>query len=135
MSRRVLYGYVLSLCCVLSVFAQQSSPADSAGPVPPLVNFSGVLSPADGEPATGMVGITFLLYKAPQGGAPLWMETQNVQLDKNGHYSVMLGSTSSQGLPANIFVAGEARWLGVQEQGQPEQPRVVAQRALCPQGG
>src|ERR1017187_10042723 len=125
MSRRVLYAYVLSLCCVLSVFAQQSSPAGSADTVPPLVNFSGELTPADGGPATGMVGITFLLYKESQGGVPLWMETQNVQPDKNGHYSVMLGSTSSRGLPAEIFAAGEARWLGVQAEGQSEQPRVL----------
>jgi len=110
---------------VLSVFAQQSSPAGSAGAVPPLVNFSGELTPAAGGPATGMVGITFLLYRDSQGGVPLWMETQNVQPDKNGHYSVMLGSTSSHGLPANIFAAGEARWLGVQAEGQAEQPRVL----------
>jgi hypothetical protein len=38
---------------------------------------------------------------------------------------VMLGSTSSNGLPSDIFVAGEARWLGVQVQGQAEQPRVL----------
>src|ERR1017187_7194131 len=125
MSRRVLCTCVLSLCCVLSVFAQQSSPAGSAGPVPPLVNFSGELTPAAGGPATGLVGITFLLYKDSQGGVPLWMETQNVQPDKNGHYSVMLGSTSSHGLPANIFAAGEARWLGVQAEGQSEQARVL----------
>jgi hypothetical protein len=55
--------------------------------VPPLVNFSGELTPAPGGPATGMVGMKFLLYKDPQGGVPLWMETQNVQPDKNGHYS------------------------------------------------
>jgi hypothetical protein len=53
------------------------------------------------------------------------METQNVQADKAGHYSVALGSTSSQGLPANVFASGEARWLGVQVQGQPEQARVL----------
>ena len=38
---------------------------------------------------------------------------------------VALGSTSSQGLPANVFASGEARWLGVQVQGQAEQPRVL----------
>ena len=86
MSRRVLCTCVLSLCCVLSVLAQQSSPAGSAGTVPPLVNFSGELTPAAGGPATGMVGITFVLYKDAQGGVPLWMETQNVQPDQNGHY-------------------------------------------------
>ena len=125
MSRRVLCTCVLSLFCVLSIFAQQSSPAGSAAAVPPLVNFSGELAPAAGGPATGMVGITFLLYKESQGGVPLWMETQNVQPDKDGHYAVMLGSTSSRGLPAEIFAAGEARWLGVQAEGQSEQPRVL----------
>jgi len=53
------------------------------------------------------------------------METQNLQADGSGHYSVTLGSTSSQGLPQEIFTSGEARWLGVQPQGQAEQPRVL----------
>ena len=69
--------------------------------------------------------MTFLLYKESQGGAPLWMETQNVDPDKTGHYSVMLGSTTSQGLPQDVFVSGEARWLGVQVVGEQEQPRVL----------
>jgi hypothetical protein len=37
----------------------------------------------------------------------------------------MLGSTRSAGLPADIFVAGQARWLSVQPQGQKELPRVM----------
>src|SRR6202050_5201877 len=37
----------------------------------------------------------------------------------------MLGSTTSQGLPADLFASGEARWLGVQAQGQTEQPRTL----------
>jgi hypothetical protein len=55
-----------------------------------------------------ITGVTFLLYKDEQGGAPLWMETQKVQADKNGRYSVM-GSTRSEGLPTDVFVWGEAR--------------------------
>ncbi|MGA8540209.1 MAG: hypothetical protein WB566_11970 [Terriglobales bacterium] len=66
---------------------------------------------------TGTVGVTFSLYKDSQGGSPLWLETQNVQTEKNGHYIVMLGSTSSQGLPADLFDSGEARWLGAQPGG------------------
>jgi hypothetical protein len=66
-----------------------------------------------------------MLYKEQSGGAPLWMETQNIQADKNGHYSVMLGSATSHGLPAEAFAAGEARWLGVQPSGQAEQPRTL----------
>jgi hypothetical protein len=48
-----------------------------------------------------------------------------VSPDKNGHYTAMLGSTSSHGLPPEILVAGEAHWLGVQVSGQTEQPRVL----------
>ncbi len=54
------------------------------------------------------------LYQEQQGGAPLWLETQNVQPDKTGHYTVLLGSTTSQGLPTSIFASAEADWLGVQ---------------------
>jgi hypothetical protein len=46
-----------------------------------------------------------------------------VTADKTGHYSAMLGSTSSQGIPSDVFASGEARWLGVQAQGEAEQPR------------
>ena len=55
----------------------------------------------------------------------LWMETQNVTPDKDGRYAVMLGASTSAGLPTDLFASGEARWLGVQAQGQPEQPRVL----------
>jgi len=119
-----------ALLCLISLFstvplsAQQNTTTANAV-VPQLVNFSGVLSDTNGKPLTSVGGVTFSLYKDQQGGAPLWVETQNVQLDKSGHYSVMLGSTSSAGLPAEIFVAGEARWLGVQLQGQAEEPRVM----------
>jgi hypothetical protein len=30
------------------------------------------------KPLTGTVGVTFSLYQESQGGAPLWVETQNV---------------------------------------------------------
>jgi len=129
MSRRnaFLSGCVLVICCALSMSAQQptASANRSNVVVPPLVNFSGVLTDLNGKPLTNITGVTFFLYKDEQGGAPLWMETQNVSPDKTGHYSVMLGSTTSAGLPADIFVAGEARWLGIQPQGQAEQTRIL----------
>ncbi len=130
MSRRNawLCGYLLLTCCVLPMLAQQPVASATNGSnvvVPPLVNFSTVLTDLNGKPLSKLTGVTFLLYKEEQGGAPLWMETQNVQPDKTGHYSVMLGSTTSTGLPGDLFVAGEARWLGVQPQGQAEQPRVM----------
>jgi hypothetical protein len=110
-----------------SLFGQERQTVATATNVvvPPLVNFTGVLTDVNGKPLTGTVGVTFSLYQGQQGGAPLWLETQNVQPDKTGHYSVGLGSTSAQGLPASVFASGEARWLGVQAQGQEERPRVL----------
>jgi hypothetical protein len=121
---RSLYHFLLLLFLSAVVFGQQAS-TDSASVVPALTSFSGVIHDASGKPLTEVTGVTFALYKESQSGPALWMETQNVQPDKTGHYSVMLGSTTSQGLPSDLFIAGEARWLGVQVQGQEEQPRVL----------
>src|SRR5215472_5457718 len=52
--------------------------------VPTMVKFSGTVQGAHSH----IVGITFALYKDEQGGSPLWMETQSVNLDSNGRYSV-----------------------------------------------
>lgn len=127
MFRTKLYAgvWLLLICSAVSLSAQQAALTAANTVVPPLVKFSGVLADINNKPLTGTVGVTFSLYKESQSGAPLWMETQNVTLDKAGHYTVSLGSTTSQGLPASPFAAGEARWLAVQVQGQAEQPRVL----------
>src|SRR5579863_5048884 len=126
MKRALWSCIIVAGFCLSSGFAQQSSTAIVANTVvPTLVNFSGTLTDVNGKPLNGVVGVTFLLYKEEQGGSPLWLETQNVRPDANGHYTVMLGSTRSTGLPSDIFVAGEARWLSVQVEGQNEPARVM----------
>jgi trimeric autotransporter adhesin len=107
--------------------AQQAATAATvAAPVVPnVIRYSGTVTDLNGKPLTGLQGVTFLLYKNDQGGAPLWLETQNVQPDKIGRYSVMLGSVTAHGMPADLFASGEARWLAVQVAGQPEQPRTL----------
>ena len=115
--------FLLAISLVSLAWGQQSSSSTSI--VPTVIHFSGNLSDLATKPATNIVGVTFSLYSDQQGGSPLWLETQNVRVDANGNYVVTLGSTTSQGLPSNIFASGEARWLGVQAQGQSEQPRVL----------
>jgi len=100
-------------------------PPVKTGAVPSLVNYSGVLKDGSGRAVSSVTGVTFLIYKDQQGGAPLWLETQSVTPDKLGHYSAQLGSTTSAGLPSKLFLNGEARWLGVQTAGEAEQPRVL----------
>ncbi|MGA9967259.1 MAG: hypothetical protein WBQ10_18835 [Terriglobales bacterium] len=117
--------WLLLICSAVSLCAQQAALPAVNAVVPPVVKFGGVLTDVNNKPVTGTVGVTFSLYKESEGGVPLWLETQNVTPDKTGHYSVMLGSASSQGLPGSAFASGEARWLGVQVQGQAEQPRTV----------
>jgi len=116
---------LLLIGSAISTFAQQTANIQANTVVPRVVNFSGGLTAANGKPLSGLPGVTFSIYKDSEGGAPLWTETQNVQADKAGRYSVVLGSTASAGLPSELFASGEARWLGVQPQGQAEQPRVL----------
>jgi hypothetical protein len=72
-----------------------------------------------------MAGATFAIYREQYEGAPLWLETQNVQGDVKGNYTVQLGATKVEGLPLDLFSSGEARWLGVTINGGQEQPRVL----------
>jgi hypothetical protein len=77
---------LLAILCILSGRAQQlqAAPASNAV-VPPLTKFSGILTDGHGKAQTGVVGVTFSLYQESEGGAPLWLETQNVRPDQSGH--------------------------------------------------
>lgn len=79
----------------------------------------------NGQPLTGIVGVTFALFEEERGGAPLWMETQNIHVDAGGRYTAILGSTRNEGIPAEVFASGQGRWLGVAPQGEPERPRLL----------
>jgi len=94
--------------------------------VPNLIRYSGTLKDAQGAAfSSNATGVTFAIYQQQDGGAPVWMETQTVTPDASGNYSVLLGSTTAAGLPADLFSQEEQRWLGVQVEGQAEQPRVL----------
>ena len=128
-SRFLAHLQVLTLITV-SVLAlshpafNQAQPA-KATTVPHLVRYAGLAHDLDSKPLTGVVGVTFSLYAEQNGGAALWMETQNVQADATGRYSVLLGSTKPDGLPSELFASEQARWVGVQIEQQAEQPRTL----------
>ena len=116
-----LAGQLLLLLPLTNLTLGQTQPST----VPRLVKFSGSVNAVHGSPRSGVMGLTFTLYKDENGGVPLWLETQNAALDASGHYTVQLGATLPDGLPQELFASGEARWLGVQPEGQAEQPRVL----------
>jgi trimeric autotransporter adhesin len=118
--------FLLCLAAILfgSLAAAQSNSSQSSAVVPRLVNFSGKAIDA-GKVITGTAGATFAIYGEESGGSPLWLETQNIQADAKGNYTVQLGATKPEGLPLDLFTSGEARWLGVMINGGQEQPRVL----------
>ena len=124
-NRCLLSACLGSLLFCSSLNAQQSSSSQSSAVVPRLVNFSGKATDAQGKPIAGIAGITFAIYKDQSEDAPLWLETQNVQADAKGNYTVQLGATKPDGLPLELFSSGEARWLGVRVNGGEEQPPVL----------
>jgi len=119
----LLFAFTVSAQSV----ADTTNPSSAAQSVPRLIRFGGVIRVMDseGKPRTGLVGVTFALYQEQEGGAPLWLETQNVSVGAQGRYTVLLGSSHAEGLPLELFTAGEARWLGMQVEGGEEQPRVL----------
>jgi hypothetical protein len=118
-------SFVLAVVCltVAQTAAPNSGPASTQ--VPRVIKFSGVAKDDTQNHLAGVVGVTFSLYKDQQGGSPLWVETQNVQIDATGHYTVMLGSASPDGVPLGLFSSAEAHWISTQISGQREQPRVL----------
>src|SRR6266436_2488874 len=93
--------------------------------VPRLIKFSGTLKDGKGDAKTGVEGVTFAIYADQEGGAALWMETQNVTLDETGRYTALLGAESSAGVPLELFSTGQARWLGIEGADLQQPPRVL----------
>jgi len=102
--------------------AAQTTPAAPVEAVPAVVPFTGAL-PAY---AQQRVSVRFSLYAAPGSHSALWSENQSLTPDKDGKYSIQLGSASSIGLPAAVFADGQARWLGIQVAGGDEQRTPLA---------
>jgi hypothetical protein len=117
------WAVLLSFC---PIEAQQTPSSSVAATTwPRLVRFNGTAKDLNGNPLSGVIGITFALYAEQSGGAALWLETQNVQPAGNGRYTALLGATKPEGLPSDLFTSEQARWVGVQISGQAEQPRTL----------
>jgi hypothetical protein len=111
-------GLLLGGCAELRSASKlaDSQPAlakTAAAPSVPTKRLFSVLKDHNGHPVSGITGVMFSIYAEEKSGAPLWMETQNVETNSAGRYLVRLGSIKSEGLPGELFLEGEPRWLGV----------------------
>ena len=106
-----LAGLTVLAVSLLAVLTSAQAPTNSStvqSSVPRLIRFSGSLKDANNNGVSGRVNLTFSIYKDQSGGTSLWSESQNVEADAQGRYSVMLGATSSAGLSVEFFSSGEA---------------------------
>jgi hypothetical protein len=99
---------------------------DSVGgsSLPVIVKLSGSMQEFGGTIPPGFRGMTFALYQDQTGGVPLWMETQTVSVDNQGRFTVLLGSTSTNGIPASAFASAEPRWVSLTLDDGADRPRV-----------
>ena len=85
------------------------------------ISFSGTL---DGQP-DGALPIAFFIYSDRQSTAPLWSETQTIQIT-GGKYTAVLGSESPSGIPPELFTGDAAHWLGVEVNGREQRFLLVS---------
>ncbi|MCX7110801.1 MAG: hypothetical protein NTX45_11865 [Proteobacteria bacterium] len=90
-----------------------------AGDPPNKLNYQGILSNSTGQPITGSVSVKFSLYDVLTGGTEKWSEQQSVTLDKDGRFSVVLGSTTP--LYPGLFTG--TTYIGVKVGSDAEMPR------------
>ena len=106
------HAWIGSLFCS-PLNAQQSSSPQPSATVPRLVNFSRRAVDAQAKLIAGIAGVTgvtwLAIYKDRYEGARLWLESQNIQADAKGNYTVQLGATKPEGLPLDLFSSGDVR--------------------------
>ena len=95
------------------------SPAATVAQAASLVRWTGTLPESAGK----SIELSFAIYENAAGGSALWTESQRVTVGTDGHYSVLLGAASSEGLPQTLFPSGQPRWveaLLIPASGKPE---------------
>jgi hypothetical protein len=102
---------------------EQEHPASAtaASVVPQQVRYAGKLAVRAGQ----TVQAEFRIYAAAEGGEALWTETQQFPIAADGSYSILLGNSTTAGLPQSVFAGGAARWLGISVERGQEQERIL----------
>jgi len=111
---------------VISLALASGAPVAAQSPqAPTLVRVEGELKTPTGEARTGTATMVVSLYERKEDTTPLWIEQHLVTLDGAGKYTIFAGATRDEGLPKEFFLSGSAHWLGVGEQGEAEQFRIM----------
>jgi hypothetical protein len=88
--------------------------ANADNSVPPLINYQGQLTNANGNPQTGTKKLEFNIYDASSGGNKIWgPQTFNDVPLIGGRFNVILGSTDAGGNAITSAFGGNSRFLGI----------------------
>ena len=100
-----------------------AAPALAQTSVPQQLAYEGRLAAVDGTPGTGTHSVEFAIWPTLAGGgsSPLWSDTLSVTV-VNGLFSVTLGTTAGDSLPATLF-DGTVRFLEITVDGDLLSPR------------
>lgn len=120
---RAMRWVVMGLCVLATASLGAQGPGGLA--VDRLLRISGAMMGQ--APPAPVAQVLFGIYETESGGAPLWQEVQTLTIAAGGAYTVLLGATSADGVPVDLFATGEPRWLSVQGQwpGAAEAPRTL----------
>ncbi len=111
---RTITASLLAWCLLFGAVAEGRQTAPAADRV---FRISGSVATGVSGHTGGSETLIFEIYETEQGGTPLWQEVQTVAVDAQGHYTVLLGATSAEGLPLELFTSGALRWFATDVQG------------------
>ncbi|RLC20751.1 MAG: hypothetical protein DRI57_04080 [Deltaproteobacteria bacterium] len=82
--------------------------------VPPLINYQGMLTDADGKPMTGTKKLEFNIYDSATGGTKIWgPQIFNTVPLISGKFNVILGTTDTTGRSIVEAFGEKDRYLGI----------------------
>jgi hypothetical protein len=113
----------LVTCSMITATIAQRTDRLQSGDTETLLPFSGVprvvkYSSRISDPsvtAQGQATLRFSVYAQRDSLQPVWSEVQTVGLNKDGQFSVMLGSKTLNGIPSELFESGQPLWLGIDD--------------------
>lgn len=109
----LLSGLFSAVQTVGTVLAAPLFQVNNPNPVPPVMNYQGVLRDPEGKPMSGAFKMTFRIYNdvvAPVTAA-LWTETHEAVTVRDGNFNALLGNNVA--LPTALFNTADA-FIGVQ---------------------
>src|SRR5580698_10415427 len=92
--RTVAFLAAFAIANSFTLAAQDLVAIPAAPVVPHVIKYAGSMPNAPA--AASVVEVKFALYATQTGGDPLWSETQQVALDPQSHYAVLLGAATPE---------------------------------------